>query len=591
MSISFLGALAGTLAALAGAGLLVRLCARAFRMDLVAFVVALAGLALALAAQALGYHRGFGPTTFRAAQLGAALIAPLALCWGMVELTAKGLAGRFAARLCLGGLFVVAAVILATDVLSSQPFSLAWPAARLHFEFLPLGLLALVAVVVFGTTAGTLATMGVRARRDPRWRAALPAAAPAAAGALATQGLLVHLPVNSADVVLCLVAGAGAWLAGDRAARVPLAALRHGRDAATPPGRAAGPGWAANGAGGPGYAGEGSLDLYHDGYRGYDDSGGYVATGGYGDTGSLAAPGGYGDTGSLAAPGGHGAGGGQGAAGGYPAQPGGGYDGYPATGGFASYPAAGYPAELGYPGPAGTPAGLPPEPVTGAFDALYRDSGPGPQGREGAAAAARTGAADAGIEFATGMQLAALEEAVLAEAARDRVAGGAPGRPGAPGPPDSPGRPDSPAAPDSPGRPGGAGGPDAAAGRGGAGDRDLDVDTDRLYGQIAIYTLLEAGAAEFDRLSGEVLAKVRTGEPHTLVYVVHQVPSAPLQRILYQVYRDRNAYDEHQRQPYVTDFDTRLRPLVLATNVIELGVSELKVAALRARSAGRGQPR
>ena len=249
MSISFLGALAGTLAALAGAGLLVRLCARAFRMDLVAFVVALGGLAIALAAQALGYHRGFGPATFRAAQLGAALIAPLALCWGMVELTAKGLVARFAARLCLGGLFVVAAVILATDVLSSQAFSQAWPAARMHFEFLPLGLLAVVAIVVAGTAAGTLATVGVRSGRDPRWRPALAAAGAAAAGAVATQGLLVHLPVNSADVVLCLVAVAGAWLAGDRAARVPLAALRHGRDGGGRPGREAGPGWAANGAG------------------------------------------------------------------------------------------------------------------------------------------------------------------------------------------------------------------------------------------------------------------------------------------------------------------------------------------------------
>ena len=560
MSISFLGALAGTLAALAGAGLLARLCARAFRMDLVAFVVVLAGLAIALAAQALGYHRGFGPTTFRAAQLGAALIAPLALCWGMVELTARSLVARFAVRLCLGGLFVVAAVILATDVLSSQPFSQAWPAARLHFEFLPLGLLALVAVVVFGTAAGTLATVGVRARRDPRWRAALPAAAAAAAAALATQGLLVHLPVNSADVLLCLVAVAGAWLAGDRAARVPLAALRHGRDAGGSLSHAAGPGWAADSAARAGYAGNDSLDLYRAGYRGYDDSGGYVATGGYGDTGSFAATGSYGDTG------------------GYPARPGGGYDGYPDTGGFASYPGA-----AGYPGSAGTQAGLPPEPVTGAFDALYRDSGPAPRDGEAAngrgsapagPAGGRGGAADSGIEFATGMQLAALEEAVLAEAARDRAAGGGPGGPDAPG---SRGA-------DAPGSRGAGAGP-------GDLDLDVDVDTDRLYGQIAIYTLLEAGAAEFDRLSGEVLAKVRTGEPHTLVFVVHQVPSAPLQRILYQVYRDRNAYDEHQRQPYVTDFDTRLRPLVLATNVIELGVSELKVAALRARSAGRGQPR
>ena len=247
MSISFLGALAGTLAALVGAGLLVRLCVRAFRMDLLAFLVALLGLLVAMAAQSASYNRGFGPTTFRATQLGAALIAPLALCWGMIELTAKGLVARFAARLCLGGLFVVAAVILATDVLSAQPFTQEFPAARMHFEFLPLGLLALVAVVVIGTVLGTLATVGVRTGRDPRWRPVLPAAGAAAAGALATQGLLVHLPVNSADVGLCLAAVAAAWLAGDRAARVPLAALRHGRDGAGQPGRAAAPGWAANG--------------------------------------------------------------------------------------------------------------------------------------------------------------------------------------------------------------------------------------------------------------------------------------------------------------------------------------------------------
>jgi quinol monooxygenase YgiN len=109
---------------------------------------------------------------------------------------------------------------------------------------------------------------------------------------------------------------------------------------------------------------------------------------------------------------------------------------------------------------------------------------------------------------------------------------------------------------------------------------DPAADTERLYGQIAIYTLLESGAAEFDRLASTVLEQVRTTEPDTLVFVVHGVPSAPLQRILYQVYRDRAAYDEHQRKPYVTDFDARLRPLVLATNVIELGVREAKVSSL-----------
>jgi quinol monooxygenase YgiN len=568
MSISFLGALAGTLAALAGAGLLVRLLARAQRLDLVAWVIALAGLAVALAAQAVGYHRGFGPATFRAAQLGAALIAPLALCWGMTELVARKLAARFAARLCLGGLFVVVAVIMATDVLSSQPFSTEWPTARTHYQFLPLGLLALILVVVLGWVAGSLATVGVRSGRDPRWRPALQAVGAASAAALATQALLVHLPVNSGDVALCLVAVAGTGLAGDRAARVRLGAL-HGAGTGAQPGARAGEQ--------PGYGGADPLDRYADGYRGY---GGYPAEGhagaGYGDAAGFVATGGYGDTGEFVAPGGY-------------RDPG----GYPSRAGdsqsLAALPPerslAALPPEQSLAGlpPEQSLAGLPPEPVTGAFDALYRERGPVPPGGHGGTGtgpAAGGGTPESGIEFVTGMQLAALEEAVLEEAEREKARAS-----------------QFPAGLDDAGRNGadrnGAGRTGAdrnGAGRNGAG-RDSDVETERLYGQIAIYTLLEAGAAEFDRMAGQVLAKVQASEPGTLVYVVHAVPSAPLQRILYQVYRDRRAYDEHLRQPYVEDFESRLRPLVLATNVIELGVREAKVVTLRARSAAREQAR
>ena len=170
MSISFAAALAGTVLAAVGTGLAIRLCLRKPRPDMVAWVIALAGLTVGLAAQAAGYRRGFVPTTFRVTQLGAALVAPLALAWGMAELAAKGLVARFAGRLCLAGLFVVAGVILATDVLSAQPFTQDWPAARDHFEFLPLGLLGLVAVVVVLTVVVALITTALRGRHDPAWR-------------------------------------------------------------------------------------------------------------------------------------------------------------------------------------------------------------------------------------------------------------------------------------------------------------------------------------------------------------------------------------------------------------------------------------
>ena len=511
MSISFAIALAGTVLAAVGTGLAIRLCVRKPRADMVAWVIALAGLTVALAAQAAGYRRGFVPTTFRATQLGGALVAPLALAWGMSELAAKGLVARFAGRLCLAGLFVVAAVILATDVLSARGFTQQWPAPRDHFQYVSLSLLALVAVAVAATVVVALITTGLRSRHQPAWRGPLAAVALAAVAALATQGLLAKLPANVAYPGLTLVAAVAAWLASSRAAKVSLGRLRSGTSGPASPRPAAD----------PGYGGDDSLDLYRDGYRHFDDSAAFAAyvngeydTGGYRAQGEGHGPAGYGGAGE------HG-----------PA----GYGGAGDTGGF---PSGGYPGPGRF--PAEDPGGFhadPVEPVTGAFDPLFRPNGSSVPGRDltagGPGGDAAADAASPGltpgqdIEFATGMQLAAIEDVIDA----------------------------------------------AAAG----------VDTDRLYGRIAIYTLLDAGADEFDRLAEHVVDQVRTGEPDTLAYVVHSVPSAPLQRILYQLYADRAAYDRHQERPYVADFEARRRPLVLATNVIELGVRQAKVAAVTPR--------
>src|SRR5580704_1207789 len=496
MSISFAAALAGTVLAAVATGLAIRLCLRKPRADMVAWVIALAGLTVALAAQAAGYRRGFVPTTFRVTQLGAALVAPLALAWGIAELAAKGLVARFAGRLCLAGLFVVAGVILATDVLSAQPFTQEWPAARDHFEFLPLGLLGLVAVVVVLTVVVALITTGLRSRHDPGWREALAAVGLASLAALATQGLQAQLPANVAFPVLTLVAAVAAWLAASRAARLNLGQIRGG--ASRPA--------SAGAAGGPGYGGDDSLDLYRDGYRHFDDSAAFAAyvNGEYGETGSHPGPT-YGNP--------------------RPQYQGDRYEdtgGFPATGSFESAGAGEF-----HPDPV--------EPVTGAFDPLFQPKGPAAPVRDPAAGGAAPGHGAPArlipgedIEFATGMQLPALDDVL------------------------------------------------EAAGPG-------TVDTGRLYGRIAIYTLLEAGADEFDRLAQQVVDQVRTGEPDTLAYVAHSVPSAPLQRILYQLYADRAAYDRHQERPYVAEFESRRRPLVLATNVIELGVRQAKVAAVTPR--------
>jgi quinol monooxygenase YgiN len=134
---------------------------------------------------------------------------------------------------------------------------------------------------------------------------------------------------------------------------------------------------------------------------------------------------------------------------------------------------------------------------------------------------------------------------------------------------------DGPGYPDEAGYPGEA--DYAGTARPAGAGRDAQAE---LYGQIAIYTLLEDRVEDFDRLTRRVVRQVRTQEPDTLVFIVHAVPSAPMQRILYEVYRDRSAYEEHKRQPYVIAFEADRRPLVLATNIIELGLQQAKVSPL-----------
>ncbi len=164
-----------------------------------------------------------------------------------------------------------------------------------------------------------------------------------------------------------------------------------------------------------------------------------------------------------------------------------------------------------------------------------------------------------------------------------------PGRPGAPGPHRTPGAEPATAAI---GRPGSAPGRWPAPGEvpPGAPAGGAVRPVTRPYGLIAIYTLLEDRVADFDRVAEQAADQVRASEPDTLVYVIHTVPKAPMQRIFYEVYRDRAAYEHHGQQPYVQRFVTARRPYVLATNVIELRLKYAKVSPLVQAEAPVGAP-
>jgi quinol monooxygenase YgiN len=501
MSISLGAAAVGALAALVFAGLLARRCIRAPRIATVALLIATAGLTVALGAQAGGYYRGFDQTTFRAVQIGAQLIAPLAFTWALAEFTGKSMGARFASRLALGALTVIGSVVLATDPLTSASFGKTWPAASAHYQLIPNGVLKFIAGVTALAAVVALIVVGVRARQSEGWRTLFLAVAAVAVASVLTDAMRIKLPANSAYAVFCAAAAALAWFAAGRASAVRLESLRSG------------------------------------GYAWDEDTGSFMRYHGE-DTGDF----GYAD----------------------------------GTGGYRRYQAE-------------TDGGGWYGDDTGGFrrDATDTDLRgwfrPGAEEAGGARhdpadAAHRAPGGDYGDYGITGP--------VTGDVAHDLPPGQLPyGHVG--GPP--------------PGRPHGQNG---VAGNGGSFVETGDVlpalgeyhplpesvsaeDTSRLYGQIAIYTLLDEAAEEFERLASEVVEQVKTREPDTLVYVMHGVPAAPMQRILYAIYRDEAAFDRHERQPYIRQFEEEREPYVLATNVIELGVRYAKFTPL----APQRQPR
>src|SRR6266513_5260737 len=109
----------------------------------------------------------FNAAAFRAIEVGARLAAPMALVWGLAELTAKSFGVRFGSRLGLAALTAIAGVVLASDPLSGVTFTVAWPTAADHYQFIPNVVLVVIAAATVIPALAALAVAAVRARREP----------------------------------------------------------------------------------------------------------------------------------------------------------------------------------------------------------------------------------------------------------------------------------------------------------------------------------------------------------------------------------------------------------------------------------------
>lgn len=77
----------------------------------------------------------------------------------------------------------------------------------------------------------------------------------------------------------------------------------------------------------------------------------------------------------------------------------------------------------------------------------------------------------------------------------------------------------------------------------------------------------EVSATAFDELVEATGRGIAAKEPGTLTYVTHRVRDAPLSRVFYEVYRDNEAFEEHERQPHTMRFLRERERYLAATRV------------------------
>jgi quinol monooxygenase YgiN len=209
-------ALIATLVALVGTGVLLSRASSWRLPHLFAWALTQFGLCAALGATAVGLLVGFNEPLFRTAEMGGALIAPLWLAMGVIELVTQPFPVKFVSRLVVVSYTIVAVVILALDPLRGD-FTSALPKPDEHYEWLPQAVIAGAHLIAVTTLVICAAVTALQARDIGRAapNVLLPVALVALAGVLIVSGTRGYLP-GAAAVFAMGAAAALIWFGANR---------------------------------------------------------------------------------------------------------------------------------------------------------------------------------------------------------------------------------------------------------------------------------------------------------------------------------------------------------------------------------------
>src|SRR5690348_17334316 len=87
------------------------------------------------------------------------------------------------------------------------------------------------------------------------------------------------------------------------------------------------------------------------------------------------------------------------------------------------------------------------------------------------------------------------------------------------------------------------------------------------YALLVRFTVRAGAEAQFDALVAQTAEGIRAAEPGTLVYACHLVDRQPRQRIFYELYRDRAAFEAHEAAEHTRRFLTERDALLESTEV------------------------